>query len=561
MTDYLNSKRNCANLQIRRCRTVEDPLQGAGAAWTFLPLRARNHSGLYFFIIIAMSLPQKAKATPASEEAQSETPAAALPDNGRASRPWHPVLRQQLEQHFGRLDAAPTELQAFLEAVNEAYHQADNEQAALKQHVSESARELLQTNAALTALNDITRASLETPDLRAMLQLLADRLGALFEADACYITLWDEARQLPVPTAAYGHRRADYPNVKPRADQVNLTASVLAARRALVVEEALHSPYLDASIALEFQAQAILALPLIAHDEKLGAAIVVYHQPHSFNATEVLLGERVAGQAALAVAKARALDMERQQRQLAEVMREAGAALTATLDFNAVLDRLLEEMERVIPYDSANIMLVEAERGRVRIARMRGYEKFGPAVADIARRLEFEIAATPILRRLLETRQPVIIPDPAVDPEWIRTGADKHVRSWASAPIVVQGEVIALFAADKGEPNFYRPEHVERLNIFAGQAALALQNARLFEAVRQQAAELEVVRQANLNLTSSLELPEVLDAILRSAIQILPEAQVEDPLQGDAHIFLYDGALLLGGEQVGVFDGDGRLIA
>jgi len=232
-----------------------------------------------------------------------------------------------------------------------------------------------------------------------------------------------------------------------------------------------------------------------------------------------------------------ALESERQERQLAEAMRKVGASLTATLDFNAVLDRLLEEMERVIPYDSANVMRVDAEQGRVRIARTRGYEKFGARAAESVRDLEFEIAATPILKRLIETRQPVVIPDPWADPEWIRREPGGHVRSWAGAPIVVQGEVIALFAADKVEPNFYRPEHIKWLSLFAEQAALALQNARLFEAARQQAVELEVVRQANLTLTSHLELPDVLDAILRSTLEILPTAQ-------DAHIFLYDGAQL-----------------
>ena len=100
-----------------------------------------------------------------------------------------------------------------------------------------------------------------------------------------------------------------------------------------------------------------------------------------------------------------------------------------------------------------------------------------------------------------------------------------------------QGEVIVLFAADKVEPNFYRPEHIKWLSLFGEQAALALQNARLFEAARQQAVELEVVRQANLTLTSHLALPNVLDAILRSTLEVLPTAQ-------DAHIFLYDGVQL-----------------
>ena len=58
----------------------------------------------------------------------------------------------------------------------------------------------------LTLLNDITRAALETPDLKTMLQTLADRLAELFGADGCYLTLWDEAAQRAIPAAATAHQ-------------------------------------------------------------------------------------------------------------------------------------------------------------------------------------------------------------------------------------------------------------------------------------------------------------------------------------------------------------------
>ncbi len=431
-----------------------------------------------------MSLPQKAKATPASEEAQSETPAAAPPDNGRASRPWHPVLRQQLEQHFGHLNAAPPELKAFLEAVNETYHQADTEQAALTQHVADSARELLQTDAALTALNDITRASLETSDLGALLQLLADRLGALFEADACYITLWDEARRLPTSAATYGPWRPDYPNVKPQVDQANLTTSVLAARRALVVEDALHSPYLDAHSAREFQAQAILALPLIAHDERLGAALIVYHQPHSFDAEQVLLGERVAGQAALAVAKVRALDRERQQleavrRQAAEleVLRQANLNLTSSLELSEVLDAILGSAIQIWPEaQDAHIFLYDGARLTFGAALWADGRTGQPHNEPRSNGLTYTVA---------RSGQPLVIPDMRRQP---------LTAQWEGAivglPLKIGPRVVGVMNLAFPRPHDFSESELRILRSLGDQAAIAIENARLFEATRRQLQEL-----------------------------------------------------------------------
>ena len=232
-----------------------------------------------------------------------------------------------------------------------------------------------------------------------------------------------------------------------------------------------------------------------------------------------------------------AVETERHQRQLAEALRDVGAALTATLDVNSLLDRLLAEMERIVPYDSANIMLLDAERSVARVVRHRGYDRFGPATVAKVESLEFALAHAPILRQMLATGEPVRIANVPSDTDWVVTASSQHIGSWVSVPISVQGEVIAFLAADKVEPDFYQPEHLERLRGFAGQAALALHNARLFEALRQQTAELEVIREVNLSLTSTLDLRQVFDAILQTAFRVIPMAQ-------DSHMFLYDGARL-----------------
>jgi len=171
----------------------------------------------------------------------------------------------------------------------------------------------------LTLLNDITRAALETHDLQNMLQTLADRLGELFGADGCYLTLWDEVSQATVPAAAYGQWRENYRSLRPKAGEVTITESVLAAGRPLVVEDVNDTPYLSPRIAELFPDRSLLALPLIAGDQKLGAALVAFNEPHRFTPEDVVHGEQVAAQIALALAKA----------QLVEVLQKHVAELQA----------------------------------------------------------------------------------------------------------------------------------------------------------------------------------------------------------------------------------------
>jgi signal transduction histidine kinase/DNA-binding response OmpR family regulator len=160
----------------------------------------------------------------------------------------------------------------------------------------------------LAMLNSITRAALETPDLGTMVQTLADQLGALFGADGCYITLWNEAQQAAVPAAAYGSWRGSYPTIRIEPGEVTATESVLQAGHPLVIEDTLDTPYLSQRIAQLFPDRSLLALPLIADGQKLGAALIAFSEPHRFTPDEVVHGTQVADQIALALAKARLVE-------------------------------------------------------------------------------------------------------------------------------------------------------------------------------------------------------------------------------------------------------------
>lgn len=175
----------------------------------------------------------------------------------------------------------------------------------------------------------------------------------------------------------------------------------------------------------------------------------------------------------------------RQERDLSQALVEAAAILSRSLDPDEVLDRLLEQVSRVIPCDAVNVMLID-EQQCAHVVRSRGYERFGTA-AVIASTV-FNLDEVVNLRQMAETGETQVIPDVALFPGWLRTPESAWLRSFAGAPIVVRDAVVGFLNVDSATPNFFTPAHAVTLRFFSYHAAIALENARLYQQVQQELA-------------------------------------------------------------------------
>lgn len=107
-----------------------------------------------------------------------------------------------------------------------------------------------------------------------------------------------------------------------------------------------------------------------------------------------------------------------------------------------------------------------------------------------------------------------------------------------AVPITTRDATLGLLVLlQRGGDDPLRPTDQVYLQLLGKGAAVSLENARLYEAERQHAHELEAVYNASLTLTASLDLQQVLDAILQSIFTMIQDAK-------DAHVFLYDGRVL-----------------
>lgn len=203
---------------------------------------------------------------------------------------------------------------------------------------------------------------------------------------------------------------------------------------------------------------------------------------------------------------------EAEQRALSQALREAAETITMTLELDEVLDRLLASVARVIPHDSANIMLVED--GVVQVVRWLGhYDE--PALQTWLRTLRMPIAAVPNLQRVWESGEPHIIPDTAHEPGWRHQPETAWIRAHITVPIRRHGKVFGFLNLDSATPDAFTREQARLLQTFADHAGIAIWNAQLYDAVRQHAAELEErVAQRTLELAQKrAQLETILDAM------------------------------------------------
>src|SRR5262245_2204270 len=174
----------------------------------------------------------------------------------------------------------------------------------------------------------------------------------------------------------------------------------------------------------------------------------------------------------------------------AETLRAATEALAGSLDLQQLLQVILAELRKVVDCDGASVH--ELEGHTLRIIAAVGYhdlERIIGLTFDV--RTTLDVEERPDGSVLLREQRPRIIPDTDAVPSFQSDvqGAER-IRCVMWVPLVHAGRLLGMIALDKREPGFYTTEHGRLALAFAAQAAVSIENARLFEQTRRHAQEL-----------------------------------------------------------------------
>ncbi|MBE2182667.1 MAG: PAS domain S-box protein [Anaerolineae bacterium] len=191
---------------------------------------------------------------------------------------------------------------------------------------------------------------------------------------------------------------------------------------------------------------------------------------------------------------------EAEQRRLAESLRSSASAISSTLEIDVILDRILEQLQTVIPSDSVDVMLIEGQAARV--ARSRGYDEHWHSNSGIDQHL-FPIYEMSTFQDMMNTGKPLIVGDVPNYPGWTDFDRTNWMQSMLGAPIQLEGSTIGFLNLASDRKHSFTEKHASILQAFADQVAIALRNARLYRKVADHADDLQTqVKQR----TSELEL-------------------------------------------------------
>jgi GAF domain-containing protein len=305
----------------------------------------------------------------------------------------------------------------------------------------------------LTLFNEVGRSISAKFDLDSLLSTILDAACELVGSQHATIFLRDPvADDKLTPARTVGYELSEISDLRFGPNE-GMVGQVIADPRALIVPDVEEDPHYVRHASVPAM-RSMLLVPLSVAGQLIGVLTADKPTPNSFTNTDLVVLSTLADQAAVAIDNARLFEAERDQRSLAEALRDLSAGLSRTLNVNDVLDRMLTEVGRVVPHDAANIMMIE-EPGRVaEVVRSRGYDRIEPGLTAALMSLRFPVRDTVNLRQVAESGQPLVIRDTHAFAGWIETPQTTWVRSYLCAPLSIRDQVVGFFNLDSAVPVF-----------------------------------------------------------------------------------------------------------
>ena len=185
---------------------------------------------------------------------------------------------------------------------------------------------------------------------------------------------------------------------------------------------------------------------------------------------------------------ARNLDRAESAGAEADAFRKTTLALTQNLSMDYVLDTLLQSLLRLVPCESARILLVEADTRLFLAREMQSCETNRRIPKSPA---TFDAMDSEFLMHILNGGNSLLVPDTAAETEWVTFKGFSHLRSWLCVPLVASQQVLGLLSLGDTHAQAFTQEHLRLAKSLAIPAAVAIQNARLYEQAEIFRAELE----------------------------------------------------------------------
>ena len=374
----------------------------------------------------------------------------------------------------------------------------------------------------LSTLLEAASALSFTLDLDWVLYALGERLLALAGADGCAISEWDretdqvvvtwESRGEEAPLTCRAYRSAEYPVVQ----EVLLTQEPAV----LTGDNPDARPLLQ-----ERDVRSLLLVPMVVRGQTMGLLELERREARPFPLNEDSLPQALANQAAAAIQNARLYEeirrfteeleqrVEKRTRELAQALQDLTAErdrldalyriasqVASSLDVGQVLHRTLETVAQVTGAEQGFILLIDSQTDTLVRRAAFGVPLHLPISGLPTRFRRGEGLAGWVLAH----NRPALIPDLSTDPRWVPGPESEEQKSGLAVPIGVAGETLGVILLFSTTPRHFTEDHLRLVEAAAAQIANAVNNAALYDLVRQQAEDLgAMLKQQQVEATKS----------------------------------------------------------
>ncbi len=191
---------------------------------------------------------------------------------------------------------------------------------------------------------------------------------------------------------------------------------------------------------------------------------------------------------------------------------EVADAVNRTLDLNTLLQRVAEMLKRVIDYEIFAILLLNEKTQELRVRFQVGHPP------EVAERIRIKVGQG-VTGQAVQRREAVLVNDVAAEQNFINSAPG--VRSELAAPLIAKNKVIGVIDVEAAQPGAFTEEHKQLLTLFASRIAVGIENARLYTRVSRQARQLTLLTEISRELTSILNVDQLLKRIAELVTRII----------------------------------------
>ncbi len=438
-----------------------------------------------------------------------------------------PLAETEIPQHYRRVaaegDLWQTEQVAYQDAQIAGAYQvyavqtAPRFMAAVFMDITERKQaedEIARYSQQQETLNQIGQTVVASLELDTVLEQVINAVPPLVGAEGVSILLLESSGELFFAAAsgdlAARLRGQRIPTGKGVAGQV------IKTRQPVMINDAGKSKqiYREATRGSGYLPQSILAVPLTLGGELVGVMEAIHSQPAAFDAADLRALELAATWAMIAMNNARQHETIQRRLQESQALASISQALNETTDLEQVLRLILDSARQVVPnVEKATIHLLASDGVFIEPVAVSGGNIGVPENGIFMR------AGEGVAGYVIDSGNTVNIHDTVEDDRFIQRKSDTHIRSMLVAPIQRAAYRLGTISLTSTHPNAFSSEDENLLTVLGVQAALAIQNTRLFTSTRRRLQEVNTLYQIN-NLIMAAPDPDV-DAILSQVVDLL----------------------------------------